>query len=209
MGGFEWLDELMAERKGNGMGMRRETYEKAVRDHLDRRRQDVPIVPRGGLSPLAESQCQVLGGSLINWIQEQADGLLAERAMLGKLKDWHADPVILFVSTMPGLVAAQEILGDEKSPFVWGLTDDFESFEEPDDEYLFHVEFRSLLEEPESDTDVTDLKKSYPLAPGESHFIHTVESVMGPLFARGEKHLWKWNGDELKLLEEAWQEWVS
>jgi len=34
----------------------RTTYEKAVRDHLARRRQAVPIVPRDALSPLAEGQ---------------------------------------------------------------------------------------------------------------------------------------------------------
>ena len=32
----------------------RTTYEKAVRDHLARRRQAMPIVPRDALSPLAE-----------------------------------------------------------------------------------------------------------------------------------------------------------
>ena len=32
---------------------------------------------------------------------------------------------------------------------------------------------------------------------------------MGPLFARGMEHLWKWDGKNLELLEEAWQSWVS
>ena len=32
---------------------------------------------------------------------------------------------------------------------------------------------------------------------------------MGPLFARGGEHVWKWDGEKLELLEEAWRTWVS
>ncbi len=187
----------------------RTTYEKAVRDHLTRRRQAVPIVPRAALSPLAERQTRILGGDLIQWNNNIANSLLSERALLGKLENWHKDPVIFFISTMPGLVASQEIIGDEHRPFVWGLPEDFDSFEERDEEFIVHVEYRSLFKEPESDADVKELTKSHPLEPGESYFIHTVESVMGPLFARGGEHLWKWDGEKLELLEEAWRTWVS
>ena len=183
----------------------RTTYDKTVRDHLDRRRHEVPIVPRDHLSPLDEQQCRILGGDLIRWINDIADGLLSERALLLH----HKDPVIFFISTMPGLVASQEVLGDKNGPFVWGLPEDFDSFEERDEEFIFHVEYRSFFKEPESDAAVKELTKSHPLAPGESHLIHTVESVMGPLFARGGEHLWKWDGDQLELLEEAWRTWVS
>ena len=117
----------------------RTTYEKAVRDHLVRRRQAVPIVPRNDLSPLAERQCRILGADLIQWINNIADSLLSERAVLLLHKD--KDPVIFFISTMPGLVASQEILGDEKGPFVWGLPEDFDSFDERDEENIFHVEY--------------------------------------------------------------------
>ena len=183
----------------------RTTYEKLVRDHLARRRQAMPIVPRDALSPLAAWQNRILGVDLIQWNNNHADSLLSERALLLH----HKDPVIFFISTMPGLVASQEIIGDEKEPFVWGLPEDFDSFEERDEEFIFHVEYRSLFKEPESDADVKELTKSHPLAPGESHFIHSVESVMGPLFARGQGHLWKWDGEQLELLEEAWRTWVS
>ena len=184
----------------------RTTYEKAVRDQLARRRQAVPIVPRNALSPLAEWQNRILGADLIQWNNNHADSLLSERAVL---QNWHKNPVIFFISTMPGLVASQEIIGDELGRFVWGLPEDFDSFEERDEEFIFHVEYRSLFKEPESDADVKELTKSHPLGPGESHFIHTVESVMGPLFARGGEHLWKWDGEKLGLLEEAWRTWVS
>jgi hypothetical protein len=181
------------------------TYEKVVRDHLARRRQAVPIVPRDALSPLAEQQNRILGLDLIEWNNNIADGLLSERTLLLR----HKDPVIFFISTMPGLLASQEIIDDEKSPFVWGLPEDFDSFEERDEDFIFHVEYRSLFKELESDADVKELTKSHPLEPGERYLIHTVESVMGPLFARGGEHLWKWDGKKLELLEEAWRTWVS
>ena len=195
--------------KGERVDTDRTTYEKAVRDHLARRRQAMPIVPRDALSPLAEWQNRILGADLIQWNNNIADSLLSERAVLGKLQNWHKNPIIFFISTMPGLVASQEIIGDEHGRFVWGLPEDFDSFEERDEEHIFHVEYRSLFKEPESDADVKELTKSHPLAPGESHFIHTVESVMGPLFARGGEHVWKWDGEKLELLEEAWRTWVS
>jgi len=187
----------------------RTTYEKTVRDHLARRRQVVPIVSREDLSPLAERQTRILGADLIQWNNDHADSLLSERALLGNLKNWDKNPLIFFISTMPGLVASQEILGNENGPFVLGLAEDFDTLEEQDEGNIFHVEYRSFFKKPKSDADVTELPKSHPLAPGESYFIHTFENVMGPLFARGGEHLWKWDGKKLELLEEAWRTWVS
>jgi hypothetical protein len=193
------------------MGIDRTTYEKAVRDHLARRRQEVPIVSREDLSPLAKRQNRILGKDLIQWLNERAGSLLSERALLLGHRRVHddKDPLILFISTMPGLVASQDIINDKKVPFVWGLPEDFDSFEVQDQENVFHVEYRSLFKELESDADMKELAKFHPLEPDESYFVHTVESVMGPLFARGMEHLWKWDGKNLELLEEAWQSWVS
>jgi len=187
----------------------RATYEKRVRDHLVRRRQMDPIVKREKLSPLAKQQYQILGGDLVHWHNNVADDLLSERAFLGKMKGWDPNPVIFFISTMPGLFASQEIIGDENERFVWGLPKDFKLLEELDKENIFHVEYVSLFKKPRSKADLTELAQSHPLATGESYYIHAVESVMGPLFARGMKHLWKWDGKKLELLEEGWRTWVS
>ena len=43
----------------------------------------------------------------------------------------------------------------------------------------------------------------------EAYLFHRDESILGPLFARGAHHLWKWNGRELLLLEEAFETWAS
>ena len=190
-------------------GMDRTTYEKAVRDHLARRRQEVPIVSRENLSPLAEQQNRILGSDLLDWLNERAESLLSERAMFSTTNNWYKHPVIFIISTMPGLVASQDIIVDKKAPVVWGLPEDFDSFEVQDEENIFHVEYRSLFKELESDADMKELTKFHQLKPDESYFVHTVESVTGPLFARGMEHLWKWDGKNLELLEEAWQSWVS
>ena len=187
----------------------RTTYEKTVRDHLAHMRQMVPIVKREKLSPLAKQQYQILGGDLIQWHNNVADDLLSERAFLGKMKGWDPNPVGFFISTMPGLVAIQEILGGENERFVWGLPKDFKLLEDRDEENIFHVEYVSLFKKPRSKAELTELAKSHPLATGESYYIHAVESVMGPLFVRGVKHLWKWDGKKLDLLEEGWRMWVS
>ena len=55
--------------KGERVDTDRTTYEKAVRDHLARRRQAVPIVPRDALSPLAEGQNRTADTMIFSHVQ--------------------------------------------------------------------------------------------------------------------------------------------
>ncbi len=184
-------------------------FEAAMRSHLSSCRQKTPVPPRESLSPLEEAQCQVLGGHLLRWLTDWGPALLQQRAVFSKLQGWEPDPVVCFHSVMPGLVAAREILPDDAGRIVCGLPIDFESAPIRDDEFVFHVEIHSLFSLVVPAEVTPEVRSRYPLAEREDCFLHRDESVLGPVFARGANHLWKWNGQELILLEEAIETWVS
>jgi hypothetical protein len=189
--------------------MNRQAYERTLRAHLAQRRQRMPIVPREHLDPLGECRCQVLGGHLIHWLQEQGPKLLRERAAFANLGGRQRDPLVCYISEMPGLVAAQEILGPNRGPVVWGCPEDFAGLPIADSTLAYHVELRSMFVDVDVKAESKDVVTKHPIGPNETYLVHHDESILGPLFARGGRHLWKWDGDRLSLLEEGWSTWVS
>ena len=174
--------------------MHREEYESRLREHLVACRSTNPIPPRSGLSDLAEQQCQLLGGHLINWLNDRAPSLLSERAVIARLQDWETDPLICVVSDIPGLVAADEILEGEHERIVWGLPEDFEPLIELDQEQIFHVRFCSHFTAVDGADLPAELHEKHDIVADGEYFSHRDESVMGPLFVRGCLHLWRWDG---------------
>ena len=189
--------------------MNRQTYERTLRAHLAHCRQRTPIVPREHLDPQGECRCQVLGGHLNHWLQEWGPKLLQERAVYAHLVGGEGDPLVCYISEMPGLVAAQEILGPNRGPVVWGCPEDFASFPTADTELTYHVELRSMFVDVDVKTESKDMVTKHPIGSNETYLFHHDESIMRPLFARGGRHLWKWDGEHLSLLEEGRSTWVS
>lgn len=187
----------------------RSRYEAAVRSHLSCCREAAPIPPRESLSLEEEAQCRVLGGHLIQWLSEWGPQFLQERAVLSSLRGLDRGPLVCIHSDWPGLVAASEIIGDRDVPVVWGLPSDFESWQIEDSGFEHHVVLRSLFLRVEPESLGADVRREYPLTESEIYLIHVDESILGPLFARGARHLWKWDGHELSLLKEAFQTWIS
>lgn len=184
-------------------------YENDIKKHLLSCRGKNPIPARDELDALQEQQCRILGGHLISWLQEWGPELLRERAALVATRNWDVNPLICFQSDMPGLVAAREILRDEPGNVVWGLLADYESLATTDENYIYHVELRSFMTQVKSSELNRTIRARHPKKRSEKYYIHFDKSVIGPLFARGAKHLWKWDGNELVLLEEAVEAWVS
>jgi hypothetical protein len=187
----------------------RQVYEAELRRHLELCRGKVAVPPRELLPPEEEAQCQVLGGHLIHWLSDWGPQLLQERAVLSSLQGWDEEPLICFQSDLPGLVIAREVLGDEPGSVVWGLFSDFESLPNRDHEFMYHVELHSTFIPVSPETLDPEVRRKHPLTGSEGYLYHRDESILGPLFARGAHHLWKWNGRELTLLEEGFETWVS
>jgi len=89
-----------------------------------------------------------------------------------------------------------------------GLPEDLASFDLEDPEFNVHVVLRSFFESP-SAAQATELARTYPLQANETYLFHYDETIMGPLFARGGRHLWKWDGQQMSLLCEGFESFVS
>lgn len=192
------------------MDVMRETYEQQLREYLRRCREARPIPTRETLSPLEEAQYWILGGHLIRWLRDWGPGLLQQRAVLEQMFAREVtQPLICFRTSMPGLVAAQQILGEEHPRVVYGLHEEFERFPIKDELFRHHVELLSFFEPGDAARFGSKLVSRYPLREGEQYWFHYDETVLGNLFARGCRHLWKWDGKQLTLLEEAFERWIS
>lgn len=176
-----------------------------------------PIPARESLTPLQEMQCRILGGHLLNWLDNWGPQLILERNVYADLRPpderpEDKEPIIVFVMDEPGLVAAREIIRDTSGRLVYVRKKDFDFCMaiNPDPGYVCHCVLQSLfLEEGEQGVDFTALRERFSLDADTPIGVHYDCSTMGPLFARGGLHLWAFTEDGPKLIEEAFESWVS
>lgn len=186
-------------------------WQAALQEHAAQEYQTRPLPPRAELSALEEKQCRILGGTLISWLQEHSHPLLTEREVLKQTLGVESDPVIVVISDKPGLTAAREILEGAPFPIFYLPQASFDAFLEkhPDETFCWHVVFTSYFHQ-DAEADVKE--KMDALAqpqPGEEVWLHRESSLLAPLFERACDHLWKWNGEEFSLVEEAFSSWIS
>ncbi len=186
-------------------------WEAALREHAAQEHETRPLPPRAQLSPLEERQCRVLGGTLISWLRQHSGPLLTEREVLKDSFKVESDPVIVVISDKPGLTAAREILEGAPFPIFYLSQAGFDAFLEkhPDETFRWHVVFTSYFHQ-SADADLqAKMNALAQLSPGEEFWLHREASTLAPLFERGCDHLWRWGGEELSLVEEAFSTWLS
>lgn len=168
-----------------------------------------PLGSRDEFAATDYSQYRIVGWSMIDWLDKHGPRLLAERAMLAHLNGWEKDPFIVITGKRSGLIAAREIVVKYPPVIVCVDPDEFKEWSKShaDEEYRWHVHMWSYFTE--LDRDTAQRAKQYPLAEGESYWLHEEGTMCGPLFGRGVDHLWKWDGTTPTLLEEAFNHWVS
>lgn len=182
-----------------------------LRAHLAAVRARAPIPARESLSPSDEERCRILGGHLISWLSRWGPRLLRERNAIPRLRGDTSEPLIVFVTDTPGLVASAEILGSEQTRVVACRRSEYESFPglAEDEEFKVHIELHSYFEEPPTQAAEADLRRKYEVTGKGQLWIHYDCSVLGKLFARGARHLWHWDGERPQLIEEAFDRWIS
>jgi len=164
------------------------------------------------LSEAFESQCRILGGHLLRWLRDWGPALLSERKFVNYDGAMENDPFILFLTDTPGLVAAQEILGEDRDRLILYMRHgEFEEFStgDPDHQFRWHVILESRFVVFEDEAETARAMRRHALRDGECFWVHRDVSTLGPAFARGGHHLWLWNGSEPQLLEEGLSTWVS
>ncbi len=181
--------------------------------HLQKRRAEQPLPQRAALSPVEEQQCRILGGHLISWLQDYGPRLLRERAAFPLLHRGNRSPTVLFVTDRPGMAAAQEILSPRDGQVVACLREEFAALskEEQDPEFMEHCELQSYFERVPVGGAERELRHEHGVSVSGELWTHYECSLMGTLFARGARHLWRFgeNGEEVRLLKEAHDQWIS
>lgn len=184
--------------------MNKQEWSSALKSFVHEQRQHNPIPDRDSLSEEEEWHCQFLGGAFINWYNQRLDNILAERDVLSQLNEFDPEPLVLFTTTMPGLVAAQEIMPDPPETFFPLLHAEFEKWQERHtvDSFTFHIHHWSHFDAPDKKL-LSRVTETYPAVSVDEIRIHFSGDRWGDLCGVFGEHLWRWNGQEFELLEEA------
>jgi hypothetical protein len=157
------------------------------------------------LSPQQVHQYQILGGTLLAWLDRYGPALIAERAALTRVSRLDTDPHIVVISSLPGLLAALEIVHLDCVTLSALTEEEYERFltTHPDSAYRRHVVFRNTffaLQDPQL---LKRARLEHPIPESAQYWVHKEETVVGELFTRTAFHLWRWDGEEYDLLSEG------
>jgi hypothetical protein len=171
------------------------------------------VLPSRELMTKAENcQRQIIGSTIHAWLTDYGPKLLAERELIrGPFDAWDSEPVIVITSTVPGLVAACDMLSSDPTRVFYLTNEAFKVFHEqhPDPEFQWHVTYESRISEVPNSGPGSKSWGEHPLAAHECYWVHTEAYMLGPLFGQGWEHLWKWDGEKPVLLQQRMNNWVS
>lgn len=186
--------------------MNKQEWSTALRSFTRNQRQHNSIPDRNTLSNEEEWQCRIIGGEFIGWYQRHFRDILGERTAL-RVMNFDPEPLIVFTTSIPGLVAAQEIVPEPSDKMVYLLHTEFEEWEKehPVDEFTFHIHHWSYFRNIDQEL-LSRAQEAYPEVSAEEYCIHTSGDLWGELCGVEGEHLWRWNGQEMEFLEEAFSQ---
>jgi len=160
-----------------------------------------PLPSRDALSTEEEARCQILGGSLISWLQEEFPQIMRQQQALRLRQHDDPLPLIVIATEIAGLVAADEIIG-ASNEIVFLLPEEYDRWDgrRQDASCSWHIDYWSAFHA------VTDEDWSHLVMDGINGIgqacarWHIVGSLWGAL--------WEWTGDELMLVAPGYREVV-
>ncbi len=181
----------------------------ALNRHIAAARKRLPLPEKRVLSAAHAARCELQGATLLGSLEHFAPQLIQQRGLFSHLDQSERKPFIILLSDLTGLVAAREIVG-ESDRIAYLTAAEFDTFnaKHPDNDYRWHVRFVDEIS-PASGKDAVRAAKEYPLKRGEEHWLHHAAAIMGPLFGRGARHLLRWNGRNVAVLEQCFDRWIS
>jgi len=188
--------------------MNKQEWSTGLKSFIQAQRQQNPIPDRDLLSDEDEWHCRIIGGEFMGWYQRHLRDILGQRVALRIMK-FDPKPLIVFTTTMPGLVAAQEIMPEPSENLVYLLHGEFEEWQKEHrvDEFTFHIHHWSYFRQIDQEL-LSRAQEAYPEVSTEEYRIHTSGDLWGERCAVEGEHLWCWNGQEMELLEEAFSQAV-
>lgn len=170
---------------------------------LQIQRKNTPVPSVESLSDEQDWQRRVIGGDLISWARKHSSFVLEQRASLGFL-DLDPEPVVVFTTSIPGLIAADDILGQAKHQWFYMLDTEYQQWlnQGTFDNYRFHIHLHSQFVSIEPEILLMS-QKQFPKVPSDQLRTHFTGCLWGKNCGVNATHLWVWNHQETKLLEEA------
>lgn len=193
----------------NGFVEDRHTWQAALLGYHQECRISRPVLPRDTLTHEEEACCQLLGGSLITWLQEEFPDIIRQQQAMRLRQANDPLPLVVIATEMAGLVAAMEIIG-ESDELVCLLPAEYDSWEgkHQDSNYAWHIDYWSAFH-PVTVAEWTEVAAEGidSVEQADARW-HIVGCLWGAQAGHEETHLWEWTGDELALVAPGYREVV-
>jgi hypothetical protein len=189
--------------------MNKKEWSTGLKSFIQAQRELYPIPCRDSLTDEEESHCQIIGGEFCTWKQRHLPDIIKERIALSLMMKFDPKPIIIFTTSMPGLVAAKVIIPKPPNNLVYLHHTEYQEWEKEHsvDEFTFHIHHWSTIRKIDRKL-LSKAKKAYPEVHAEEFRVHTCGVLWGEQCGVEDEHLWRWNGQEMILLEEAFSQVV-
>jgi hypothetical protein len=186
--------------------MNKQEWIVALKSFQQTQRQLNPIPDRDSLSDEEEWHCRIIGGEFTSWFKHQLRKIVGQRTAL-RVMSFDPQPLIVFTTTIPGLVAAREIIPGPSENFFYLLHTEFQEWgkDHPVDKFTFHIHHWSYFRQIDQEL-LLRAHTAYPEVNAEEYRIHSSGDLWGVRCGAEGDHLWRWNGQEMELLEEAFSQ---
>ena len=190
--------------------MKQQEYKDELLSFAKRQRKDHPLKDAEDLAEDSEEDWQrrVIGGHLISWLDRRVRSISEQRHTM---RVFHFDPkpIVVFTTTPPGIAAAKDIMGESPEDFVYLLREEFEHWEEKhrDEFFKFHIHYWGYFNDPSPELH-GELAKAYPSAGVDQLRLHRTGDMWGPNCGVFADHLWRWTGESMELLQEAYSKGI-
>jgi hypothetical protein len=193
------------------MSMSKQQWHAELTSSIQACRAKLPVPTQVEISkdPLALAMYRIEGGFMQTWITEYGPRMLKERDVLmhGKL---GPEPVVVIHGDMPLLVACRILLRDGaldgEGDVVAMLSSEYADFigRNPERvEFDFHIQTWSGFEL--ADRSLLDRARSmgHEISVSSTYYDHVNGTLWAKLGGLEVHNLWRWDGEEMSLVEEA------
>lgn len=186
-------------------------WQDGFRRHAAQCRITSPIPPRERLSTEEEWHCRIIGGSLIRFLENSFADILKSRKFFAHEFEVPDPRLLVFTSTMPGLVALSEMFDRPVEEIVPVLNEEWADWcdRHPDCKFQYHVLFSSYISAELGRDQRQRIRKEYPHLRMAECRIHHIVEMWGPLAGSSYEHLWRWDGQTLHLIKEGFDQRIS
>lgn len=183
--------------------MDRVAWTEALEAFAREQRQEHPLPAREDLAGEEDWCYRIIGGDFISWSRQRLPDILTERLAL-RVKNFDPEPLIVFSTSTPGLVAARDIIPPEAEGVFCVPHEAFDGWDRahPVDSFTFHVHFWSYFARPEGQR-LAYAREHYPDVPADELRVHHTGELWGERCGLFGDHLWRWHDEEMELLQEA------